>query len=57
MSNTGCWSGMRLWKVLEVIAGFTGRCHSGKEREMFNLYLLLGKKAVSIPIYPKIKMS
>lgn len=47
---------MHLWKVLEVISGFTGRCHSGKKREMFNLYLLFGKKAVSIPFYPKIKM-
>lgn len=57
VSNTRCWLGMCFWTVLEVITGFTGRCHSGKERELFNLYLLFEKKAVSTACYPKIKMS
>lgn len=42
--NPTCWFEMCLWKVFEVSPGFTGRCHSGNRREMFNLYLLFRKK-------------
>lgn len=53
--NPACWFETHLWKVFEVSPGCTGRCHSGNRREMFNLYLLFRRKAISVVFYSKIK--